>query len=202
MAKTKKITTLGYGILFIICLIFIAAALLMLTSMPHSVFNFFIRLFALWGYTAIAIAVIITPFLKEVAVIFGRPFLKLHHFFSLAGLILITLHPISASLEAMDLSVFLPVFDSWRSFWVLAGRPALILLYIALVAALFRRKIKHWRIIHGLMYLVLLFGYVHGIYIGTDFANLAVLIIFSVLFGLAAATFIAKRVQRHRPNRN
>ncbi|MGM0365204.1 MAG: hypothetical protein ACQEP5_01565 [Actinomycetota bacterium] len=198
MTKTKKITPIGYLILTLIALIFIAIALLKLTAPPPTVFNFFIRLFALWGYTAMAIAATFTPFLKEITKIFGKSFIKLHHFFAFSGLALITLHPISSAIEAMDLSVFVPVFDSWLGFWVYAGRPALILLYIALIAALFRRKIKPWRIIHGLMYVVLLFGFVHGILIGTDFANLGILVIFSVLFGLVTVAFIAKRAKEYR----
>ncbi len=191
-------TSRGYVILTLAALIFLAVGLLMLLSMPHSWVRFFIRLSALWGYTAMALAIMFIPFLKEIRKIFGRSFLKLHHWFAFLGLIFITVHPLAASHEAGSFSVFLPVFDSWLGFWVYAGRPALILIYIAFVVVLFRKKIKPWRIIHSLMMIALLFGFVHGIYIGTDFASLPILIIFSVLLGLAAAAFIAKRIQLYR----
>jgi len=201
MPKAKKITLKGYLIIAIIALIFITIGLLKLTIPAPTPINFFIRLFALWGYTAITIAAILTPILKEVTQIFGKPFIKIHHFFAFSGLILITLHPISSAIEAMDAGVFIPVFDSWTGFWVYAGRPALYLIYIAIIAAVYRRKIRPWKIIHGLMYVVLLFGFVHGILIGTDFSNLPILIIFSLLFGLTMFTLVAKRIQQSRTRR-
>ncbi len=198
MAKDRKITQLGYLILSLIILLFLAVALLMMASPPQTLLGFLIRLLGLWGLAALAVAAIITPFLKEIKKVFGRSFLGMHHFFSFAGLILITLHPVSAALQAMDLSVFVPVFDSWTDFWIFAGRPALYILYIALIAVLIRRKVKPWRAIHALMYVVLLFGFVHGTYIGTDFAASPVFVIFSVLFGLAVISFLAKRVQQFK----
>jgi DMSO/TMAO reductase YedYZ heme-binding membrane subunit len=53
-----------------------------------------------------------------------------------------------------------------------------------------------WRPIHALMYFVLLLGFVHGVIIGTDFANLGILIIYSILFGATVLGFIYKRIQQ------
>ena len=194
----KKITSKGYLVLTVIILLFISITTLLLLNTPSASFYLFIRLFALWGYTFLAIATILTPFLKETGRIFGRPFIKIHHIFAFTGLGLITLHPVSYSIETMSASVFKPVFDSWSGFWVNAGRPAIIILYLALIAVLLRKKIKPWRIIHSLMYIVLLMGFVHGNLVGTDFTNTGILIIFSILFGLAIITFVAKRIQIYR----
>ncbi len=198
MMAAKKITSKGYLVLTGIVLLFTAITVLfILDALPASL-HLVVRLFALWGYTFLAIATILTPFLKETVKIFGRPFIKIHHIFAFAGLGLITLHPISYSIEAMSASVFIPVFDSWSGFWANAGRLAIIVLYIALIAILLRKKIKPWRIIHALMYIVLLMGFVHGNIVGTDFTSTGILIIFSILFGLSVITFVAKRVQKYR----
>ena len=140
----KKITSKGYLVLIAIILLFVAITTLMILNTPELSFYLFIRLFALWGYTFLAIATVLTVFLKEIGKIFGRPFIKIHHVFAFTGLGLITLHPISYSIETMSTSVFKPVFDSWFGFWANAGRPAIIILYVALIAILLRKKIKLW----------------------------------------------------------
>ena len=194
----KKITSKGYLVLIAIILLFVAITTLMILNTPEFSFYLFIRLFALWGYTFLAIATVLTPFLKEIGKIFGRPFIKIHHVFAFTGLGLITLHPISYSIETMSTSVFKPVFDSWFGFWANAGRPAIIILYVALIAILLRKKIKPWRIIHALMYVVLIMGFIHGYLVGTDFINTGILIIFSILAALAVITFVTKRIQKYR----
>ncbi|MDZ7838712.1 MAG: hypothetical protein U5N58_12580 [Actinomycetota bacterium] len=195
--KKRSLTPKGYLILAAILLIFIAVLVLEFLGPRSTILNFLVRLFALWGFTSLAIAIILTPFLKEVLLTFGKPFIKVHHYFAFAGLTLISLHPIFSAIESMTLTVFLPVFDSWRGFWVYAGRLAFYIIYLALVAVLFRRKIKPWRAIHALMYLVLLMGFIHGILIGTDFANIGILVIFSILFAFSVATLVLKRYKQY-----
>lgn len=196
--KNTGINRQGYIILIILGLIFGIITLLKVLTPSTSLYHFFIRLFALWGYAALAIATIMTPFLKEITKIFGKPFIKIHHLCAYTGVIFITLHPVLSAIQTMDLTVFLPNFDSWIQFWTLAGRPALILLYIGLIGVLLRKKIKSWRIIHILMYPMLLMGFIHGFLYGTDFANVGIMIIFSILFGLAMVSFIVKRLQRYK----
>ena len=123
-----------------------------------------VRLFALWGFLMLAIATMMTPYLKQIYQLFGKPFIKIHHIFAILGIAFITAHPIAFAIETMNILVFVPNFSSWILFWSLAGRPALILFYIALVGVLLRTKIKtHWRAIHAIMYIVLIFGFVHTI---------------------------------------
>jgi DMSO/TMAO reductase YedYZ heme-binding membrane subunit len=109
------------------------------------------------------VATLTTPFLKEITQSFGKPFLKVHHSFSLLGIIFITLHPVFNAIERLSLSVFVPRFDSWERFWMFAGRPAFIILYVAVLAAILRTKApKYWQAFHALMYVVLLFGIAHA----------------------------------------
>jgi predicted ferric reductase len=153
-----------------------------------------IRLAALLGYTSIFVSIMLTKFLREVRKIFGQPFLKVHHWFAIIGLISITVHPIALAIYSASLLVFIPDFSSWLSFWALAGRPALYLAYIATVVALLRNRIKkYWRFLHGLMYVVLTFAFVHGYLIGTDFTNPVIAILY---LGMLVLTYIVAILKR------
>lgn len=158
-----------------------------------------LRLFALWGFLFLSIAVIITPFLKEITLYFKKPFLRIHHYFAALGLTLITLHPILLAIEFMNPGVFVPTVGSLEVFLRNGGRQALIIIYIAIVAVLLRRKMtNYWRPIHALMYVALFFGIVHANLIGRDFDNLFILITFNALFAAAIAAFVFKRYQTYR----
>jgi len=157
-------------------------------------FNFIIRFGAIFGFTSMFIATMMTPFAVQLYKIFGKPFIKIHHIYSITGLVLISLHPISFAIYVMDITVFVPVFDTWLAFWQLAGRLAIYLIYIAILGALVRKKIKkNWRILHALNYVALFLAYVHGVLIGTDFQNLGILIIFTIMIILSFGILIYKR---------
>lgn len=157
------------------------------------------RVLGLYGFLFLGVATLTTPFLGEVAVAFGRSFVKIHHAFSALGIVLITLHPVLNAIDRLSLAVFVPNFDSWEQFWMLAGRPALIIIYVALAAAFLRTKIaKYWRPLHALMYVVLLFGIVHANLIGDDFENLGIMLIFNTLFVVSIAGFFYKRVLNYK----
>jgi len=129
-------------------------------------FNFIIRFGALFGFTSMFIATMMTPFVVQLYKIFGKSFVKMHHIYSITGLILITLHPVAFAILRLDITVFLPDFSSWYGFWSLGGRLALIFIYLAILGALLRKKfIKNWRILHILNYVALLLAYIHGVLI-------------------------------------
>lgn len=154
---------------------------------------FIIRFAALMGFTSMFIATIMTPFMVQLYKIFGKPFIKIHHLYSISGLILITLHPIAFAISKLDITIFVPVFYPWYDFWSLGGRVALILIYIAVLGSLLRKKIKNWRIIHMLNYIALFLAYIHGVLIGTDFKTLGILIIFTAMLILSFGVLIFKR---------
>ncbi|TAJ43843.1 hypothetical protein [Methanofollis fontis] len=158
-----------------------------------------VRLFALNAFCALAVAAMMTPFLGEIRAVFGRPFIRMHHFFVAFGLSAAILHPLSVAVLAASPSVFIPSFASWGAFWALAGRPALYMLIIAAGAAIFRRRLGGaWRFLHMLVYLALLFAIVHANLIGTDLADPVVGIILNgAALGVFAA-FVLKRYRRWR----
>jgi DMSO/TMAO reductase YedYZ heme-binding membrane subunit len=108
------------------------------------------------------------------------------------------LHPVFNAIQRLSLSVFVPRFDSWNTFWLLAGRPTFIILYVAMLAAILRMKApKYWRAFHALMYVVLLFGIVHANLIGGDFQNLGITIVFNALFVASLVSLALKRYRNY-----
>ncbi|RXE55261.1 hypothetical protein ABH15_10785 [Methanoculleus taiwanensis] len=186
------------GLLFaaVILALYAGITAAVLTSPYGDPLNVMVRLLALWGFIALSIATILTPFLRDIRRVFGRPFLAVHHTFAAVGILLPTLHPVAAAINAADLAVFIPVFSPWTTFWVLAGRPALYILYIALAGVLLRTYIReYWRWVHGLMYVALVLAVVHGNLIGTDFQSPIVRWTINTLFVLTIATFVIRRWQ-------
>ena len=174
--------------------LYILVFILFLLTPFSDAFNFIIRFGALFGFTSMFIATMMTPFVVQLYKIFGKPSIKIHHIYSITGLILISLHPVAFAISVVDITVFVPDFSSWYDFWSLGGRLALILIYIAVLAALLRKKIKkNWRIIHILNYVALFLAYIHGVLIGTDFQNLGILIIFTIMIILSFSVLIYKR---------
>jgi len=163
------------------------------------IFNFIVRFCGLVGTTSLFFAIIKALSPIRVSKIYRKPFTDIHHIFALLGVILLSLHPIAFAFSKSDLSVFLPRFDSWRIFWELAGRPALLLIYIATLAGKLRSQIpKYWRGVHALTYFALFFGVIHGNLIGTDFQNPAIAILFIIMLGLGGVSFVHKRIQQNK----
>jgi len=197
------------GILAILVIILLASVIALL-FLPHALpemaevelAHVLTRLFGLYGFLFLSIATLTTPFLREVIQAFGKPFLKIHHAFAAFGIAFITLHPIFNAIDRFSLLVFLPSFDSWESFWMLAGRPAFIILYIAVAAALLRRTApKYWRFFHALTYIALFFGIIHANLIGEDFEIPGIMLIFDVLFLSSLASFTYKRYKNYQLKR-
>lgn len=186
-------------ILLVILSLYAYIIILSLFSVGDNPIFYFIRLFALIGLLSMSIAAIMTPFAVELYKLYGKSFIKLHHLFSLTGLIFITLHPVFLAVYSANPFVFLPDFSSWLAFWELAGRPALILIYVAILAALLRKVYqKSWKLVHALVYIALIFGIVHGTLIGTNFSNPLVLVFFYVLFAITIFSFIYKRYKNYQ----
>ncbi|MGE5533205.1 MAG: hypothetical protein ACM3UN_02510 [Bacillota bacterium] len=178
-----------------------------LTTNSSDPFDLFIRLLALNGYLALSIAAIMTPFLKEITLFFKKSFVTVHHYFAAAGLLLITLHPISVAVQALNPTILLPNFSSVYSFFFYGGSIALISIYVAFGSVLLRKKITgYWRPFHAIMYIALFFGVVHGNLWGMDFQNIYITIIYDGLFVGVLLAFGFKRFQSYqikkRSNKN
>ncbi len=158
-----------------------------------------IRLLALNGFIALSVAAILTPFIKEVTLFFKKSFIKVHHYFAAAGLLMITLHPIAVAILFVNPIILLPNFESLSNFFFYGGSVALIAIYTAFGAVLLRRKVEaHWRYFHALMYVALFFGVIHANLWGRDFENSFIVVIYDGLFAAALAAFVLKRWQFYK----
>jgi len=198
----------GVAVILVVVFLALLIALMVLpeavpeATSENAMFHVLVRVFGLYGYLFLGVATLTSPFLKEVTQAFGRPFLRVHHAFSVLGLVFITLHPVSDALRWHSLLVFLPRFDSWWWFWVTAGRPAFFFFYIGVVAALLRPKApSYWRPFHWLMYIALSFGIIHANLIGEDFGNLGISFLFNTLFIASIVGFVFKRLRNFRAKR-
>jgi predicted ferric reductase len=206
----------GYVFIASIGSIFAAVITLFLIN-TQGAYNVLIRLFALLGLSAMFVASMITPFQKELYRFFKVPFVKIHHYLTYFGLTMITLHPVLFAIETAingtareGAAVFLPVFSSAYAFWSLAGRPALIIIYIAVIGALIRKGFKKgWRWMHALNYIALVFGVIHGIMSGSDFHSLnysinlnipgfIMTLMFLLMIAMTITTFTLKRIQLYK----
>lgn len=180
-----------------IVVIFLAVAVIVAGLPNQTPVTLGIRLGALWGTLAMAIAVLMSPFLAEIRRVFGTPFLRVHHVFAAIGLAAITLHPVLVAVRSSSLSVFLPVFPFLERYAPNAGRIALPLIYIAVVAGLLRTRFSDWRYFHLILYLALLLGLLHGV-VFSDwfFGNLFLNVLYLGLGVAIVAAFILKRWQR------
>jgi len=158
-------------------------------------FQFSRRITALVGIASLFIAILLSLLVRKSRQIFGVAYLKVHHFFSITGIVLITLHPVIMAIDFGTSRIFIPDFSSWNAFLVNAGRPALYLIYIATIAAIMRRNIvKHWRYIHSLLYVAFIFGAIHGILSGSDLRHPALYGLYLAMIITVMIIFLYKRV--------
>jgi len=87
----------------IVLALYALVAAVVLTTPYGDPFNVIARLTALRGFLALAIAAILTPFLREIMKVFGKSFLSVHHTFAAVGLLLPTMHPVPLAIGAMNL---------------------------------------------------------------------------------------------------
>jgi DMSO/TMAO reductase YedYZ heme-binding membrane subunit len=161
-----------------------------------------IRAAAFLGYCAIFLAVISSAYMRQLFLLLGRPFIRVHHILSVTGLALATLHPLGVAVRSADLGVFLPKFSSLYLFLSLGGRMAWYLIGAAALAALLRKRIKaSWRTVHYLNYVAFLLATAHAIMIGTDFVSPVMKTVAVVMALAVVGIFVQKRVQRSRLKR-
>ena len=140
----------GLFVLFVIVFFSIGISVISFFYNYSNPFQFSVRLFALNGFFALCIAAFLTLFLKEIRSQFGKPFLNVHHYFAVVGLILVTLHPVSLLIQSLDPTIFLPNLSSFYLFWLLAGRQALLIIYIAVIAGILLIKVPKYNKEHRL----------------------------------------------------
>jgi len=154
----------------------------------------FIRAAGLLGYIGLFLAILSSAYLRQLVRLFGRSFLKIHHIISIAGLVLISLHPIGWAIMQRSVTSVLPRFGSWATFWMWAGPPAYDLILIAVVTSFLRRQVKPWRTLHILNYVAFVMGSVHALLLGSDTRYLLVRIIIGLMLLAVVAVFIKRHV--------
>lgn len=192
--------TRGIWLLLLVGIIAVILTAGLMSLQPYGTpLGWLVRGTALLGYEAILLAIVSSAYMKQMSRIFGRPFIKVHHVLSVAGLILITLHPIGVAIDAASVRVFLPRFDSLATFFQLGGRLAWYLLGAASLAAALRRGIgQTWRAIHFLNYVAFFLGTIHAVMIGTDLQSALAKAISIVLILVVVAVPVQKQLAKRR----
>ena len=185
--------TLVYAV---ILLLYLIPVLVVFLHGFDDFFEFFRRIAGLIGIISLFFAIILSSLVKQSKVIFGATYLKVHHLFSITGLILVTLHPIIMAIDFGTSRIFIPNFSSWNAFLANAARPALYLIYIATIAVILRKNIKkYWRFFHSLLYPAFIFGAIHGMRQGSDLRNISLYTLFVIMITAVIVNFIYKRYQ-------
>lgn len=146
-------------------------ALLALDPFP-TVTRAVMRTAALLGYSALFLSSLSALWLRELTRRLGRPFIRLHHTLVIVAWVGIGLHVGSAVWETLSLSVLVPNFSSLETFLTLGGRPALYVLLLATLVAVYRARIgRTWKRWHWASYLA--FGLIsaHALLLGASFQH-------------------------------
>ena len=158
-----------------------------------------IRGAALLGYLFVFLSITSSACGRKLVRFFGRPFVQVHHVLSVAGLVMVTLHPLGFAWLSKSLRVLIPIFSPWTAFLAWGGRVALYLIGVAVLAAVLRRTIsRRWRVIHFLNYGAFLLATPHAILRGTDFQHLFMRVVAIGMLVTATGVFIRKRIRTRR----
>ncbi|HNR65263.1 MAG TPA: hypothetical protein PKJ95_03090 [Atribacterota bacterium] len=161
--------------------------------------QFIRRIVGMAGLSSLFITILLSLLIKESKKIFGINYVKIHHFFSMASVILISIHPVIAAISFGTITIFSPKLDSWNVFLTNAGCPALYLIYFAVITALFRKSIlKYWKYFHYLLYPAFLLSAIHGILKGSDSDNRMMFFLVLVMTSVVTIIFFYKRFQNIR----
>lgn len=153
-----------------------------------------VRTAALFGYFFLFMEILSSEYNIRMKKMLGRPFINVHHHIARAAVILILLHPILIAYQ-FGLSSFVPVLYPLIDFLRMAGRPALYLILIAVLAGVYRKKIpKNWRSIHELNYLGFVLIFFHAWLIGTDLQYGLMQFIWFAMALIVLAVFIHKHI--------
>jgi DMSO/TMAO reductase YedYZ heme-binding membrane subunit len=153
-----------------------------------------VRAAGLFGYLFLSLAIVSSEYMLQMRKVFGRPFMNVHHHLARVGVVLILVHPTLIAYQ-FGLSAFLPVFYPFMDFLGLAGRPALYLIIIAVLAGVYRKRIpKKWKSIHALNYLGFVLVFFHAWIIGTDLQYSLMQALWIALVLIVLAVFVRKHI--------
>lgn len=158
-----------------------------------------VRATGMLGYLAVFLASLSSLYLRELVQFFGRPFIKVHHVISIAGLVMLLIHPLGVAWEAGSLAVFVPVTSSWLGFLRAGGRPALYLIGLAALAAVLRKSMaRSWRAIHYLNYVAFILASTHAGLLGSDFQHPVARAVLILMALVVIGVFIRRRTSTRK----
>ncbi len=153
------------------------------------------RATGLFGYLFLFLAILSSEYMKEMKQLFGKSFIKIHHFLARIAVLLMLVHPVAFALEERSASVFIPVLYPLNRFLELAGRPALYLMLIAVIIAIYRKRfIRQWKKVHYLNYPAFLMIFIHAWLIGTDLNSLIMQVLWLSMAFIVIAVFVHKHL--------
>lgn len=178
---------------------------LFLSTQPDSVkVTAFFRLLGLYAFTLAGLQLAIGSWRNRLADYFDESFIiPFHMSLGRVAFLLILAHPLFYFLSevmggiAPSLFLLLPQFGAYGQPGLIAfGATGLYLFIIAVIAAMFRKKIGFplWKRLHYLNYLAFAFVLVHSMLIGTDLKVNVVLQAQWLLMGLVGAGGFANRM--------
>ncbi len=193
MSPRSKPKNTVYLILLVLAVLLASVGLVILDP-PGSLSYGIVRVTALIAYQAIFLSIVSSVYLTQLVRFFGRPFIKVHHVVSIAGLVSMMLHPLMLAWEVGSWSVFVPRWWPPVDFIRFSGRVVWPLVGLAALAAWLRSKWKSWRVVHYLNYVAFWLVTGHAILIGTNFQSLIVRIVAVAMVLATIAVLIRKRL--------
>jgi methionine sulfoxide reductase heme-binding subunit len=153
------------------------------------------------GYQALFLAIVSAAHPAFVQKLFGRPFLRLHHWLATIGLCLLTVHGLAIAVDFATAQVLAPRFDSARAFLQWGGSVSLYLLLALTAASFLKRGFRgRWRSLHLLSYLAFYLATLHGLLLGIDFQRPLTRAVILLMAMIAGATPLWRRtLGRRRP---
>lgn len=153
---------------------------------------------ALIGFTMLALQFVIAARLRWLEAPFGLDVvLRFHRAMASVAMGLLCLHPLLvAAGESWGL------LTRWRAHWpIWAGRLALLLLFVHVAVAIFRRvmrlRYERWRQIHTVVaFLLLGFAFLHSLALGKDLQSHAARIVWTLLPLIACSAWLYGRLVR------
>jgi len=162
------------------------------------------QIFGVFGLTALALQVVMSARIRFIEKKIGYPrLLKLHSLNAKLAFFFILLHPVLIiwDLNRLGQSIGQTIL-SFTIFHFL-GTFALVLMIVTILLTVYQAKIRlnyeHWKIIHKVGYLIILLGFTHSFFVGTDINSrslpfywwlfLGVLVLFAVCY-----RFIYRRI--------
>jgi DMSO/TMAO reductase YedYZ heme-binding membrane subunit len=195
MKRSKKARPLWYAGWTAFAILLVVTGLVTLRT-EGTLLRWVIRELALLGYVTIFLAIVSSYYKKQVMKILGRSFIDAHHLLSLAGMILLTLHPLGVVWDTMELTVLIPVFAPLDDMLRYGGRIAWYIFAVGALTAVWRKQVgKRWRTIHEFNYLAFVFGTVHANLLGANFQDLPVRAVSIAMLVVVSILFVRQRIE-------